>query len=48
MWDTILFVALFTGVILLGLYLSMRWGRGARGGSEAKNQTTTPWKMWPF
>jgi hypothetical protein len=48
MWDTIVFVMLFVGIVLLGLYLAMRWGRGARGGSEPENQTATPWKMWPF
>jgi uncharacterized membrane protein len=48
MWGVWVFMAVLAVVLLVALHLSMRWGRGARGGDEPKNQTTTPWKMWPF
>jgi hypothetical protein len=51
MW---LWIALGLAVILLAalrIYLSMRWGRGAMGGSfekpENEIQNTTPWKGPP-
>jgi hypothetical protein len=52
MWDWLVLIAAITLLLLLSLYLAMRWGPGARGGRfrDPKNETqnTTPWKMWPF
>ena len=46
-----IFGALLAAMVSFALYLSLRWGRGARGGSfqrpENETQTTTPQKIWP-